>query len=474
LMGVMATVSKDFRRDGDEMGVLRKLVATIQGSAASSAPTTATLESDKWRPRELYEPRSPDSVAITRDCIPKRHSELLADYIAHIDPFADPVVVFQEIATNYLPVLGASKRALQEHVELALAQYRSTYTVRVWEERLRELRSSHPYTYNLIQAACGIWVRHTAVKRYPLPLHYVVAQSRAIAARYDIPVVEYTYADTGLPPPDCIEDSAVPEILPDQPTKFAYCDVCQRVYSIVRKKPQPPKKENTRPKLLPTHGYADATVDLADGLVYCNKGRSILHMRCGDAPLKEIGILGSELIYKRSSFTLCCQPGCGQIALMHPMHTSFNEFGLACYACTVAIRSGQAKASIPPQIAEVVSRLRSRRRARYEEDEERPEPLRCFLDHKFITNENECFMFGVDTYLCKRHPVSMIRDFIHRNFTSRGIGCEIDHAMEGYTRSLLLQFDGLQKDIDKITNERKRKTESARIRQAKETARILR
>jgi len=403
------------------------------------------------------------TAVVTRDCVLVEHCRILRDAINHIDPSHDPVSAF-EMIMNHLVVLGAPQQAIDKHIALAHQQYAGIFTLRSWFEQLTDLSLQYPYTYNLIQNAASLWARHTSIRRYPLPLHYVQSQIAALTDRYRL------------------GDS---RCLPDTACRFVFCGVCRRVYSIVRKRPPPPKKKTIRPKPPLTHGYVDVVVDLATGHLYCEKGHSFMDRRCGDEPLTQITIIGEELLYGRASgrvtYILCAQPGCGQIALMHPTNTTFTEYGMACYSCTKKIRSQPV--ALPTPIADLQQYLVQRRTTRKlnasrpdDEKEEVADSLTCHVCGSPIASERCLFLFGYQTFVCNKHDIVSMRDHVRRGLLERSLPIELteDEDTQIVIDSLLLEYARARKAIVAERRQQIQKTIMLRLKRAAETARIHR
>jgi hypothetical protein len=483
----MEIYNKRIKYGDGGIGGLSELWEEITGRARVATDTTKTTVTTESKPREIWEPRGPkepkleNSMVITRDCIQVRHSELLCEYVATIDPNKITAVDAFELIMDYLPILGASRVAINRHKKLSGEQHHATYTGTVWERQINVLRDRYPYTYNLIQAASFAWLRHSALRICPLPLHYVSSGSIAIANSYHIPIEEFKTEETGLPLPTCAEERKVPSILPDQPVQLYYCDVCRRPYSITRRKPPPPRKTVKRQKPLLTHGFTDAFVNLRTGHVYCNKKRSVMHMKCGRKPLSRICLLGNELIFKKHSYRICCQPGCGQIALMHPLYTTINSHGLACYSCALEINNELRHRAASPEYTLIKERIKNNKQRKSKTlttEEKASNRFTCFLHHGVTMSPANAFIFGMDTYLCSDHKIEKICYYIAGHLQSSGISqyvtIETNDDEEEETRRLILEFDAHHKEEAKKKNEARHKRNVANTKRAILTKSILR
>lgn len=483
------------------------------GTTVSKKATTTATGATKWRVHGMYEPRSKDSVAITRDGVQVSHCRDLTELIGRIDPDLPVVQAFQLILVM-LHAFGAPTDALLQFEEVGLKRYYDGLdTLEEWKGKVARLRAWYPYTYNLLQTAVVLWTRHRSIRRYALPLHYLVGQTRAIASRYGLP---YGYTEeqkreweslgidvsAATDPP--IELSPVPEHLPRLPCMFTYCGVCQRPYSIVRRQLSPSKKEGKRKKADPTIGYVDATVDLLNNNVYCSRQRSVMHDKCGRVPLSSICMLGFEIIYRRQTLMLCPQPGCGHAAVMHPTNTTFTRHGMACYTCTMKTRS--EKAAIPTGIMDVYeqlakyrdtakerkSQIRKRRklpdhtkeeeeegvdeRENDGEDEEKDGICQCFLCKRKMSSGRHIIVIGINTFICDHHPGRYV-EYVRRGLNDRGYSMAVvsdDGGLwESVARTLLLEIHGLYTEELKPTRKRLHAIAMARVRRATETQRIL-
>lgn len=455
-----------------------------------------------WQPTPFISITTPppsDSRAITREGIYIEHSLQLCKYIQQIDPSTPGQQAF-ELITGFLHVFGASKSAITEHIQLATTQHQGQQTLRLWEEKMKMLRDRHPYTYNLIQAAALAWENHVLVRIQPLAHHYIESQTRAIAYRYNI---RCETAD-GIP--------CQPEVLPEQPCCMAFCRICKRIYSVVRRRPPPPKKQTRRPKPLQTHGYVDVVVDLTTDDIYCRRGRSCMHERCGDTPLTKINMLGNEVQFKGHTYVLCGQPTCGQIALVHPTQTIYTEYGIACYLCSDKIRKQRTVVSTPIQkVREVLFDRRTARKTNKKqrddtkegkegknnnnnEDEEKkkvtqkgkkekkavqspPPAPRCFLCDRVINSENRLIMYGVDTYVCHRHDKrNELVSFVTTGLGKIGYSSDISDnpQIEVAVRNLLIEFVMINRELFKRAHDRINKENRRREKAAIATKKMLR
>lgn len=506
---------------GRGMEALLRLGALLQQDLEDKSNVVVAEEEEKekkkeeeeeegpWRARGPGEKHTEESVEVTRDCVTVTHSRDLASVITRLPSQGDPMEAW-ELITEYLEVVGASSDGLEAHRLLAREQhFDGAYTLRAWEERLCALRGMYPYTYALIQTAAAMWTRHTSIRRMPLPHHYVVAQTRALAQRYGVTPTAGSDADRERTP-DCI---------PEQPCRFAFCRVCGRVYSVIRRAPVVSRRELKRPKPVPTHGFVDAAVNLLTGAIYCSKSRALRHERCGQRPLAQVAILGHELVYRRASYVICTQPNCGQIAIMHPTNTTTTEYGIACHRCTLAIR--ERKMQLPPELQAVIDHIRQRRHVRKhnrprllasssssspskekakqkkEEDEEEEEEeeeevkkgegreekeeeesgeIRCFICNRLIKAENKMVLYGLHTFTCERHPRYKMCGFVTTGLASMGYSHQIgvDERAEAATQTLLLKFVVAHRELFARVNERIRKAMRARVREAEQMRKIMR
>lgn len=470
------------KRGGDEPQTLIREALGIGAAALDVADVINDINDSKevaavvmdqsidgcWRPSPHDIPPEEGSRAITRDCIFAVDSAAICEMIKKIDPATSGVDAFRQVL-EYLPALGASLDGITRHLKLGLTQHEGQNTLRLWEETMTELRRDHPYTYNLVQAAAAAWIAHSSIRCTELPYHYLKSQTMAIAARYEL-----------LPPPagDGEEESKLPLAIPDQPCRIVLCRVCKRVYSIVRKRPQPPKKKLGRPKPIPTHGYVDVTVDLTTDEMFCNKGRSWMHEKCGESPLSEVTIIANEFRFAGHTHFICAQPTCGQIAILNAVHTVYTEHGAACYMCSNAIRTKRAEVS--PAVQQVRDMLLSRRLVRKTnklatQKERVPDAPHCYLCDRIINSEAKLLLYGVSTYLCHRHQQNEIRAYIHAGMARCGYSVEVccDNQTEDTTRELLLKYATAHKELFKRANDRIRKAMRAREQQAAATKKIM-
>lgn len=408
------------------------------------------------------------SIVLTRDCVKVEHCRMLREWVSTIDPDTDPLEAY-DLVMGHLPIFGAPQDALTRHRELASLMYAGNFTKSNWLEQLTHLRGLYPYTYNLIQTGASLWCRHIRVRRYPLPYHYPCYQTMALSDRYHRPRES---------------PETLPTAIPDQPCRFAFCCVCRRIYSIVRKRPSIPKKESSRPKPLVTHGYVDVHVDLGTGEIYCNKGHFYQDQKCGQEPLTEIAIIGEELQYggtNSATYMICAQPGCGQIAMMHPENTTFTERGLACFSCTIKIRTKPI--DLPPAISGIRAAITARRVVHsmnkglaVHKRRELPPSARCFLCERDIVSESNLFLFGYDTFVCKRHITMRLLEHVRMGLLNNGMALTMgaDEETQDIVRDLILEYVMANKESTRMKRVQISAAMAARVRRATETARIHR
>jgi len=405
-----------------------------------------------------------DTVAITRDCIRVDHSTILYDFVARFSPDTDGALVFSRLL-EFLPFIGACRVGLEKHRLLAAGDAAGIFTRLHWIAQLTNLRHAHPYTYNLLQASAIAWTRHTDIRRYDLPYHYVMGQMRAIAHRNDIVVSPVT---------------GLPRILPLQSCTMAFCRVCMTIYSIVRGKETVRKlsKKKRHRKTDHTHGYPQACVDTVRSRLYCTRGRAMAHEKCNAQPLAEINILGKEILFKDVIYIVCPQPGCGQIATLDIAHTSYSIHGIACRQCSkelmnsdyneggddgvekerkqkkekeatavrnalrnikcVVRRAEAATTTTTESKAMVVAGAAAAAAAMVEVDEPR-----CYLCWKRLTVSSRIHLYGVHIQVCDQHNMASLCHHVVTGLQLRGLSTTItttDHEKERLTEDLLLEY----------------------------------
>jgi hypothetical protein len=406
----------------------------------------------------------PCTIALTRGCIRMEHSRLLQRYLETLHPDTSASVVFAGLLA-FLHTIGACPKALREHAKLAREQRANAHTRLYWLSELDRLRTTYPYTYNLLQAAAAGWVRRTAVRVSLLPHQYTMHQLRAIGTRYGVP----------LPP-----HGGLPAVVPLQACRMAVCRVCLQIYSIVRNKRRPRQTRNAskRRKTEHTHGYPDVPVSMDEKgncTMHCARGRSVAHERCDAQPLVEIDMLGREVSLKGTVYILCPQPGCGHLMPLKMAAIAYTTYGPMCYACAAARQEHEhsgppAATTAAAEVRRQLLRLKTEGlgskpaapvagpwpldteedgegagETKAESKEEKgatKEPARCFLCNKRLTSASHLHLFGMDTYVCDRHNIGLLTQHALSDLNQRGFTCDVssDALKEDEVRDSLLTW----------------------------------
>ena len=378
-----------------------------------------------------------DAVPLTRDRITMEHDALLRRFSEMLPREISDDKAFECICM-LLPHLGASTSGIREIKRVAEMFSAGVLTGKEWDSNIMRIRASFPYTYNLVIASAGIWTQQCRVSLSQLPRDIHVAQLRAVAVRYNIPL------------PRSID--LAPEMLPEIPVALHYCKVCKRIYSIHRNRSRASVSRGTY-----TNGLQDVSACLITGQVFCHRPIVTGSASCLAQPLESIRVDGKIIEFGDQLYTICPQPNCGILSVIDHYSVSYNEHGIACSACTEKRKT--LLHSLPAYIIRVLQNwIRPSGVAPREsiEAEMILPPLKCFVCGRDLKLNQDIEVWGRDTFICKRHySGATARDMkrhIHYRMGCLGIENSVTDTdsddTERTVRNLILEWKAMQSSVD--------------------------
>jgi len=194
----------------------------------------------------------------------------------------------------------------------------------------KQFSAQYPHTYALVQAFATLWKRHSGVRTFRLPRHYLEGQLAAIRRRYGMKA-ESTHIPRG---------SAM----------FLFCPICRRIGTFIR-------DISTRENSLLDKGFVNVMISLRGKLVndcwtsevlpYCVALEEWLGVQCKDHPMQEIYALG-HMVDVHGHLTLIC-PECAVPTVFDPHNQFYGEHGYVCAKCTWRYREAEEKKQVVPR-----------------------------------------------------------------------------------------------------------------------------
>lgn len=349
-------------------------------------------------------PLHPDAVPLTRDRITFAHDKYLRHHIHSLPLTMGESQVFG-IVCQLVEDCGGSPSGIEVMRDLDRQHKMGDVTREKWEQKLDLLmRKVYPYTYNLFQAASGIWSHDGRVQIYDLPPFEKIHQMRAMAHRYGIPLADYAPGSL-----------AMPLFMPKMICNFYWCMVCHRIYTI---------GYDTRrsKKRCFTHGMQECKVNMHTWDMKCKKPITIGSQSCKDQPLACVDMMGKIIKLGKHMYTVCAQPNCGMLFKMNTSTTTKNKYGYQCAKCTRAARASYHRiANHVIRIAQNYIRPSGILPGESLQAEYIPPPLLCCLCEAPTQLKRPIYIFGLNLVVChntRKH--SVVRKITHGVYEHMG------------------------------------------------------
>jgi hypothetical protein len=263
---------------------------------------------------------------------------------------------------SFFVFLGVSEQMVGYVREVVHLLQDGSLTTRGQERLMEQLASRDRHAYNLLHVASALLhERQRCCVLRQLPIHYFQNQLEAVQERFGMKVNGGKVLDT--------------------PLLFRFCQVCDRVYSLVRDFHSVYKNDYT-------WGLRDAVTDYSTMQVYCEDSKSNHRGKCGEKPLCAVPLLGQLLYFKGKTILLCPQKACGLPMILDMNLCAFTDRGPACKDCTLKLSKASVHA-IPP-----VSR--------------------CVYCASQPSKPHNTFLYPHGTSLCRKHNLKGMTAFIRK------------------------------------------------------------
>lgn len=255
--------------------------------------------------------KSERALPVVSEC----HVKALARMISLMHP---AVHSWEHDILPYLGFFGCSEEGIcdiQQFHEMYTKQHAGVARLVL---RLSHLVSAHAYDFAVCLKSCMLWTKHQEVVSYPLPLHMLVAQLKAIRHRYGA------------------SQEASDLRVPDYDAYLYYCSQCLDVYSIVVESIGKCKRHNISDCRLCykpySHGFEDAPCDHNSGELFCSRYHGPpCELEVCNTRLNKVLILGQVVKIKKKWFTVCT--GCGHKTILDPRSCGYTTNGYTCVNC---------------------------------------------------------------------------------------------------------------------------------------------
>jgi hypothetical protein len=378
--------------------------------------------------------RPPGCVLVSFHMISIEHTHTLTDLIQRF-PSTTPQRAVILTLLSVLPAFGSPTAACDLVWKIIKGHDSGKVNKTNRTDLIKELRTTYPYTYNIITATSVIWEWHSRIKRYPLPFHYWKNQLEAITARCKLS----THMD--IPEP-------IPVSVAHEHIDLSICSVCQDVYSLVRAFSIVPK----RPYYA---AYKGKYVDTIENKCYCSQSNITWNSSCQTTELSSVMLLGHIIIIKKKTYMICPQRACGMPMLYEPAHCAWSDRGPACSKCTETLDKA------------------TEQKIKTENDDYLNPSRGCMIckGDKRISKSTDTFLYGPGTYICRRHHNQRLADYVNSQLPKAIDESPIHTPVNALIRSLVLSHrhdwavsEGIRgKQRDKYKRRQHRNTEMTRL-----------
>lgn len=379
---------RDIMHQG-KMGM--EIAAKMAYNISRAVPAERLEDVFGCRPFDGKVNKRPD-VRVTQHDIIHEHSEIMYKCITSLKPDLHPTTVLEQFYDLFVECFGVPPEAAIAYRNLAIAHKNRQLTRKKWITKLQDCVMKWPYTYNLIQALADMWSKHSSVRRYNLPLHYVNNQIKAIHEQYELKAGGN---------------------IPKSTTSVWFCHICGTVYSLAQDA-RSTNKQSYR------WGYRHVQVGMFSGVAHCRRNNKIGHLYCKSQPLSKVLILGQMLLIDNKIYMLCPQHACGMLMVVDSS-LAYNERGIACCNCTNILNSIR-QTEYDRQACHLIDRLK---RPRGDDPNttatEVVAKFRCYCCHHNIFHAYTLIFYGWTTYLCRTHATAALQDYVLKEMARYGL-----------------------------------------------------